>query len=333
MNTPLRWGILGTGQIARQFALALRELPDARLQAVASRQLASALAFAAEFGSEPGQVTCYGDYLSLAQDADVDVIYIATPHSLHAENALMALHAGKAVLCEKPLTLNARQAREVIAVARDKKLFLMEAMWSRFLPAMQEAKRLLDAGAIGRPRLLQADFGFASDLGPEHRLRNPALGGGGLLDIGIYPLSIAAYLLGEVVATQAMAELGDSGVDEQTAFMLRHRNGGLSSCLCTIKADTPTELLIAGERGLLRLHSPFYRSAELSITVQDAEPRAISLPYIGNGYAHQAIETMRCLLAGLTESPVMPLDESLAMMGWMDQMRHQFGLHYAEDLA
>ncbi|MES2104046.1 MAG: Gfo/Idh/MocA family oxidoreductase [Pseudomonadota bacterium] len=333
MTTPLRWGILGTGQIARQFADALRELPDARLQAVASRQLAGAQAFIAGLHAGPGNtlgaITSYGDYQSLAQDASVDVIYVATPHSQHADNTLMALHAGKPVLCEKPFTVNARQARE--AVARRKKLFLMEAMWSRFMPAMQEAKSLVDAGEIGRPHLLQAGFGFASDLGPEHRLRNPALGGGGLLDIGIYPLSIAAYLMGDIASAQAVAELGDTGVDEQTAFILRHKDGGLSSCACSIKASTPAELVISGERGHIRLHSPFYRCAELTIALDNAEPRKISLPYLGNGYTHQAMEVMRCLRAGLAESPLMPLDESIALMGWMDNMRRQFGLGYAED--
>ncbi|GGC70974.1 Gfo/Idh/MocA family protein [Undibacterium terreum] len=339
MKPPIRWGILGTGQIARQFADALAELPDASLHAVASRQLGNAQAFAAACNQTSNKasnktstaIRCYGDYQSLVQDADVDVIYVATPHAMHTENTLLALRAGKPVLCEKPFTMNARQAGEVMAVAREKKLFLMEAMWSRFMPAMLEVKRLLAAGEIGKPKLLQADFGFASDLGPQHRLLDPALGGGALLDIGIYPLSMASYLLGEVVAVQAIAELGSTGVDEQTSFMLTHKDGGLSSCLCSIKAATPTELFIAGDKGNIRLHAPFYRCTELTITQEQAEPRTISLPVLGNGYTHQAIETMRCLRAGLTESPVMPLDETLALMGWMDSMRRQFGLSYAED--
>ncbi|WP_394782144.1 Gfo/Idh/MocA family protein [Undibacterium sp.] len=333
MTTPIRWGILGTGQIARRFANALSALPDARLHAVASRQLASAQAFAAGLEPSNSAVRCYGDYQSLAQDADVDVIYVATPHSLHAENTQMALQAGKPVLCEKPFTMNARQARELVAMARDKKVFLMEAMWTRFLPAVQEARRLINAGEIGRPRLVQADFGFSSDLGPEHRLRNPALGGGGLMDVGIYPLSIAAFLLGEITAAEAIAELGDTGVDEQTVFMLRHKGGGLSSCISSIKASTPADLVISGERGHIRLHAPFYCCTGLTVTPDDGPVRSIDLPYAGNGYTHQATEVMRCLRAGLTESPVMPLDETVALMGWMDKMRSQFGLHYAEDRA
>ncbi|MFZ6646738.1 Gfo/Idh/MocA family protein [Undibacterium sp. TJN25] len=331
MTTPIRWGILGTGQIARRFADALSALPDARLHAIASRQLASAQAFAA--GLEPANngVRCYGDYQSLAQDADVDVIYVATPHSLHAENTLMALQAGKPVLCEKPFTMNARQTNELVRMARDKNLFLMEAMWTRFLPAVQEARKLVLGGEIGKPRLIQADFGFASDLGPEHRLRNPTLGGGGLLDVGIYPLSIAAFLLGEITGAEAVAELGDTGVDEQSAFILRHKSGGLSSCISSIKASTPADFVVSGELGHIRLHAPFYRCAGLTITLDNTPARSISLPYVGNGYTHQAIEAMRCLRAGLIESPVMSLDETMALMGWMDRMRQQFGLHYRED--
>ncbi len=331
MTTPIRWGILGTGQIARRFAEALQELPDASLHAVASRQTESARTFAAGFDTSGADIRCYGSYQLLAQDADVDVIYVATPHSLHAENTLMALQAGKPVLCEKPFTMNARQANELVRMARDKNLFLMEAMWTRFLPAVQEARRLVLGGEIGKPRLVQADFGFASDLGPEHRLRNPALGGGGLLDVGIYPLSIAAFLLGEITGAKAVAELGDTGVDEQSAFILRHKGGGLSSCTSSIKVSTPADLVIAGELGHIRLHAPFYRCSGLTITLDNTPARSISLPYVGNGYTHQAIEAMRCLRAGLIESPVMPLDETVALMGWMDHMRQQFGLHYRED--
>lgn len=327
MNQPIRWGILGTGQIARTFAAALRDVPDAVLHAVASRTLETAQVFAGEFGA----AQCHGDYQSLANDDAIDVIYIATPHTFHAENALMCLHAGKPVLCEKPFTMNARQARQVIAVAREKNLFLMEAMWTRFLPALQEAKRLIAAGEIGRPHHVQADLGFAAEVGPTHRLRNPDLGGGGLMDIGIYPLSIAAFFLGDIASVHAIAELGETGVDEQTAFSLRHRQGGLSSCICSTRANSPIELMVAGERGYLRLHTPFFRADAITVHVQNEESRTIAMPYRGNGYTHEAMEVMRCLRAGLTESPVMPLDETLALMACMDDMRQQFGLRYAED--
>ncbi len=327
MTSPIRWGILGTGQIARQFATALRDAPGAVLSAVGSRSNDAAHAFAKEFNAPRH----YGDYRSLAADRQVDVIYIATPHTLHAENARLCLQAGKPVLCEKPFTVNLRQARDVIALARQKNLFLMEAMWSRFLPAIQEAKRLLEQGEIGTPRQLQADFGFATDVGPEHRLRSKRLGGGALLDLGVYPLSLAAYFLGAISEVQAQAALGDTGVDEQTAFSLRHHGGGLSSCICSINAQSPMTLTISGSAGHIRLHAPFFMSQALTVTRTDGTTRTVQHPYLGNGYTHEAIEVGRCLRQGLTESPLMPLDETLALMACLDTMRAQCGVNYPAD--
>jgi predicted dehydrogenase len=327
MTATIRWGILGTGQIARSFASALRDVPGTVLQAVGSRNGDTAQAFATEFNSH----SHYGSYGELASDAQVDVVYIATPHTLHAENTRMCLLAGKPVLCEKPFTVNRQQAREVIALARQKNLFLMEAMWSRTLPAIREAKRLLEDGAIGIPRQLQADFGYAADVDPNHRLRDRQLAGGALLDLGIYPLSLAAYLLGEIEVAQAQAELGCTGVDEQTVFTLRHRGGALSSCLCSINADSPLTLTVSGSAGQLRVHAPFFHAQEFSIVGRDGTSRNVQRPSIGNGYAHEAIEVGRCLQHNLTESPLMPLDETLALMACMDTMRAQCGVRYPAD--
>jgi len=327
MTNTTRWGIMGTGSIAHSFADALLETPDAVIQAIGSRNTATAQKFADEFHCG----THYGSYAELAADPQVDIIYIATPHSAHAENMQLCLQAGKAVLCEKPFTLNQREAEAVVALARQKKLFLMEAMWSRCLPALREAKHLLETGAIGTPRQLQADFGFSSEFDAAHRLRNPALGGGALLDVGIYPLSLAAYLLGDVEAAQAQAELGATGVDEQTVFTLRHRGGGLSSCTCAINAESPLTLTVFGSGGHLRLNSPFFRAQNLTVTNSEGKEHIVRRPCIGNGYAHEAIEAARCLQAGLTESPLMPLDETLAIMGWLDTMRAQCGIRYPVD--
>ncbi len=327
MNKVIRWGILGTGMIARQFATALRDVPDAQLHAVASRSVTTAQAFGKDFNASK----CYGDYQSLVADDQVDVIYIATPHPMHAENAILCLNAGKHVLCEKPFTMNAREAREVVALAREKKLFLMEAMWTRFLPGIIEAKRIVESGVIGKAQHVQADFGFFSDAGPEHRLRDPALGGGALLDLGIYPLSISAFFLGSVASVNAVAELGATGVDEQTAFTLRHAGGGLSSCFCSIRARTPIELTVSGELGSVRIKHPFFSAEHITVTGQDGIVKNMQVPHLGNGYPHEAIEVGRCLRAGLTESPAMPLDETLALLDCMDTMRAQFGLKYPAD--
>ena len=199
MADAVRWGIIGTGKIARAFANALKEVPGAVLAGVASRSQDKADAFGQEFGA----ATSYGSYEALVQAADIDLVYVGTPHPQHAENALMALRAGKGVLCEKPFTMNLREAEQVVTLARSKRLFLMEAMWTRYLPAYLEVKRILASGEIGTPRQVVADFGFAANFGPEHRVFNPELGGGALLDLGIYPLSVAAGLLGPVSEIRA----------------------------------------------------------------------------------------------------------------------------------
>ncbi|HEX7641565.1 MAG TPA: Gfo/Idh/MocA family oxidoreductase [Burkholderiaceae bacterium] len=327
----VRWGILGTGRIARAFAEGLRDVPDAALVAVASRKMETAQSFAAAFSVRPGDIKAHGSYEELAGNPEVDAVYIATPHNLHADNALTCLHAGKAVLCEKPFTINRRQAREVVDVARHKKLFLMEAMWTRFLPAVREARRLIERGEIGQPRQVLADFGFCAEFDPHSRLFAKELGGGALLDIGIYPLSIATYLLGPVQQAQAQAVLAETGVDTQTAFSLRHRSGALSSCLCSITAGTPSRLIVSGSKGNIELHTPFFMSQALTVTDNAGASRMVKLPFLGNGYTHEAIEVGRCLRSDMTESPLMTLDETLDLMGWLDELRAQCGVRYPYD--
>ncbi len=327
MHQIIRWGILGTGAIARQFANALNEMPDASLHAIASREHSDARDFCKEFSASK----YYGNYQALVADEEIDVIYVATPHPVHAENVKLCLNAGKPVLCEKPFTMNANQASEVIAIAREKKLFLMEAMWTRFLPGMVEAQSLVKSGILGRVHHVQADFGFYSDVGPNHRLRNPVLGGGALLDLGIYPLSIAALFLGPIISANASAEIGLTGVDEQTAFSLKHKGGGLSSCFCSTRASTPIELVISGELGSMHVKHPFFNAEKIRINLTDGLEKKLHIPLVGSGYAYEAAEVGRCLRSGLLESPVMPLDETLALLGWMDNIRAQIGLRYASD--
>jgi predicted dehydrogenase len=329
MQQSVRWGILGTGKIARAFAAGLRDAPGAILQAVASRSSGSADAFGREFDIERR----HASYQALADDPQIDVVYIATPHSMHAENAIMCLEAGKHVLCEKPFTMNRREAEQVIALARRNSRFLLEAMWSRFLPGIAEARRIVAGGEIGKVRQVQSDFSFVGDFGPEHRLYNPGLGGGALLDIGIYPLSISTFFLGPVDAVQSIADIGATGVDEQTAFSMRHRGGGLSSCVCSTRVAGPVEMTISGELGYLRLHTGFHLGASLTITLADGSTRSQQCPFIGNAYAHEAIEVMRCLRAGLIESPFMTHDETLAQMAVLDTIRAQIGVAYPADHA
>src|SRR5450830_140909 len=328
----IRWGILGTGKIAKAFATALKDTPDAVLTAVASRRVDSATAFAGEYGSHE-LTKSHGSYQALADDPDVDAIYVATPHTMHHQNALMCLNAGKSVLVEKAFTVNRREAEEIVALARAKKLFAMEAMWTRFHPSLLEAKRIIASGEIGTVATIQADLGFYSDAGPEHRLFNPALGGGALLDLGIYPLSIAAYFLGPVASVKAAGQLGPTGVDVQSSFVLTHENGGLSSCNTSLLARTPVECTICGSKGFIRLHSRFHNTQDLTVELNDGSRRTVNTPRIGNGYAHEIIEVNRCLREGLLESPVMPLDETVALMDVLDDIRGQIGVVYDADQA
>ncbi|MFP5390609.1 MAG: Gfo/Idh/MocA family protein [Gammaproteobacteria bacterium] len=327
MTKDVRWGVLGTGGIAHAFATALMETPGAVLAAVGSRSVESAEKFGREFGSPKA----YGSYQALCDANDVDIIYIGTPHPMHAENTMMALNAGKAVLCEKPFTMNRREAEQVVALARAKKLFLMEAMWTRYMPALAELKRIVASGEIGPVRQLHADFGFHAPTDPNHRVNNRELGGGALLDLGIYPLSIACAILGPVKAVQALAEMSDTGVDAQTGFTLLHEGGGLSICSCSLLAKTPDELTVSGPLGRVRMDAMFHRSPSLTVTLADGTSRVVPTSWLGNGYVHEAIEASRCVREGLLESPGMTLDETLALMGMLDTIRGQIGLQYPAD--
>ena len=327
MKDTVRWGILGTGGIARAFALGLKHAPGAVLAAVGSRTPDSAQTFARELGIGKA----YGSYQELADAPDVDIIYIGTPHPMHAENALLALGGGKAVLCEKPFTMNRREAGEVVALARARGLFLMEAMWTRFMPALAEVKRIMASGEIGTITQVHADFGYSATLEPEHRVNKLELGGGALLDLGIYPLSIACALLGEVESVRAQAIFTDTGVDATTAFTMKHAGGTLSVCSCSMRARSASELIVSGTGGSIRMHRMFHLAERITVELQDGSSRTIPTPYLGNGYTHEAIEAGRCLREGLLEHPGMTLDDSLTLMTLMDEIRAQIGLRYPSD--
>jgi predicted dehydrogenase len=321
---PTRWGIIGTGRIAGVFAEGLRELPDARLMAVGSRAQPSADAF----GETHGVARRYSSYDAVAADPEVDAIYIATPHSAHAENTVMCLRAGKAVLCEKPFAINARQAAEMVAVARERRVFLMEAMWTRFLPALVRVRELLAQGALGEVRMVTSDFGFRTGVNPKSRLFDPALGGGGLLDVGVYPVSLASMVFGgEPERIASLADIGETGVDEQGAAILGYGPGRMVIAWTAVRTNTPHESTIIGTEGTIRIERPSWAATKLTLVRQGGEER-IDLPFPGNGYQFEAAEVARCLRAGRLESDVMPLDESLAIMRTLDRIRAQWGLTY-----
>jgi len=321
----IRWGILATGSIAHKFAEGLSYLADAELVAVGSRTQERADAF----GEKWAVPHRHGSYEALAADPDVDVIYVATPHPFHSENSLLCLDAGKAVLCEKPFAVNARQAREVVDCARRGGLFVMEAVWTRFLPAIVRLRELLAEGVIGEPRMVKADFCFRIGWAPESRLLAPELAGGALLDVGAYPINLAYMVFGgPPEATASLAHLGETGVDEQDGIVFRYPGGGLAVMTCAVRTAMMHDAWVVGTERWIRVHSPFWRSQALSIGRVAKVEETLELPFEGNGYECEAAHVMDCLRAGRTESDVMPLDETLSIMGTLDALRADWGLKY-----
>jgi len=319
----VRWGILGCGNIARKFAEGLKAVDDAELVACGSRTQDNADAFGEQF-DVPRR---HAGYDALAADKGVDAIYVATPHVLHKDNTMLCLKHGKAVLCEKPFAINAAQAREAIDLARSKKRFLMEAMWTRFLPVMCKVRELLSDGAVGDVRMVTADFAFRAGWNPEGRLLNPALGGGGLLDVGVYTISFAHMVLGRPTKITGAAEIGQTGVDEQAAMVLSYDTGHIALLACGVRTGTPHNACIFGTEGSIHIPA-FWHATELTLTRYGEDPKLIKPEFQGNGYNYQVEEVHRCLHEGKTESTVMPLDETIAVMETMDALRAQWGLKY-----
>lgn len=319
----IKWGILAPGTIAHRFAQGLAQIPGAIPHAVGSRDLGRAQAFATEYGFKHA----YGSYEELVADPEVDAIYVANPHPFHEQATLLCLKAGKAVLVEKPFAANLAQAQHMVDMARANKVFLMEAMWTRFLPAMVKAKQLIEEGAIGEVRHIAVDFGFRADIDPEGRLFAPALAGGSLLDVGVYTLSFCSLVMGQAPERiQAHLHIGSTGVDEEAQALLSYPGGASASVYSAIRVDSTSEAQVFGTKGSLRLPQ-FWHTQTFTLKNEAGEQR-FDLPYAASGFQFQAMEVMDCLSRGLSESPRMPLDESLAIMAQMDQMRAQGGLRY-----
>jgi predicted dehydrogenase len=324
MQTVTHWGILGTGAIAKKFAEALQMLPDASLVAIGSRSRENAIAFGQQFN-----VTFRHDsYEDLVNNPAVDAVYIATPHSLHHENALAALNAGKPVLCEKPFAINAAQTAEIIKTAREKKLLLMEAMWTRFLPCFTRLRKLLKENVIGEVRMLAADFGFRAESEGRGRLFNPSLGGGALLDIGVYPISLASMIFGKPQHLSGLAHIGRSGVDKQDGIVLSYPRGQMAILHSSIEVSTFHEAAIMGTQGRIKIHSSWWKATAMTVMRENNKNDFIECPFAGNGYQFEAAEFMNCLRRKKLESEVMPLDETLAIMKTMDCLREQWGLKF-----
>ncbi|MER6283746.1 Gfo/Idh/MocA family protein [Streptomyces sviceus] len=328
----VRWGILATGGIAAAFTADLVDLPDAEVVAVASRSEASAKAFAERFGIE----RAYGEWGALAEDADIDVVYVATPHAAHRAAAGLCLTAGRNVLCEKAFTLNAREAEELVGLAKDHGRFLMEAMWMYCNPLVRRLKALVDDGAIGEVRTVQADFGLAGPFPPSHRLRDPAQGGGALLDLGVYPVSFAHLLLGEPSEVMAKAVLSEEGVDLQTGALLSWDSGALASLHCSLTGGTATIASVTGSLGRIDIPNGFFHPDRFVLHRDGRDPEEfVADPADGprNSLKHEAREVMRALRAGETQSPLVPLEGTLAVMRTLDAVRDRIGVRYPGELA
>ncbi|MFC5925467.1 Gfo/Idh/MocA family protein [Micromonospora vulcania] len=319
-----RWGILATGHIASRFAEDLRLVPDAELVAVGSRAVESAQRFADTYGAK----RAYGSWVELAADPEVDAIYVATPHSAHHEAAMTCLTAGRPVLLEKPFTLDLASSTELVDTARAAEVFLMEAMWMRTNPLILRAAELVAQGAIGTVSSVRADFGVAGPFPPEHRMRNAALGGGALLDLGVYPISLAHLLLGTPQHIRSWAQLGPEGTDENTGILFGYDNGALATLSCGMVGSSGVSASITGSTGRIDLPEPFFRPGALILHRDGAEPETIVDEGIGGGYQYEAIEVQRCLAAGLTESPLVPHATTLEVMALLDTIREQIGVRY-----
>lgn len=322
----IRWGILATGRIAHKLAHDIGTMADGEVVAVGSRAQATADAFAVEFGASKA----YDTYEAVIHDPDVDVVYVAAPNHLHYPNVMACLRAGKPVLCEKPFALNARHAQEMIDYAQRNDTFVMEALWSRFIPAHRKLYDLAWTGALGEIRMLNAEFGFRAQFDPMGRLFDPAQGGGALLDLGVYAIALAVKLLGVPDRVTGFAQLSATGVDEQSSIILGYPSGAVANISCAIRTQLSNDARIYGTKGRARLHEPFWRPDELTTVIDDVEQH-YSIPRQNWGYQHQLEEVHRCLREGHAESPLMPHDDTLAIVRIMDELRRQWGVRFPDD--
>lgn len=325
MNKKIRWAIVGTGGIAHKFAQALAILPDAELVAVSSRRKETANKFADEFNIPARYIGAQ----QLAQDKNIDVVYISTIHPAHKEETIICLNGGKAVLCEKPFAMNGLQIAEMIDCAKKNNLFLMEAMWMYFFPAMEKIRTLIAEGAIGAIRLLQADFCINPQRDPMDRMLNPLLGGGSLLDIGVYDIAFAQMVFGkEPHRIASLAHIISTGVDEQASMILSYNDGAMASLNCAFCVETASQAVIYGTNGYIKIPYMFFRPDSFFIKIGSDSEKEMKFTRLGNGYTYEAMEVIRCLRSGQTESPTMPLKTSAAIMRTMDIIRSQWKLVY-----
>jgi predicted dehydrogenase len=324
------WGILGTGAIARSFVRDLMLLSDARVVAVGSRSLDSARAFAQAYPGAGHTARAYGSYEEMSGDPAVDIVYVATPHSMHLENVQMCLNAGKPVLCEKAFALNAAQAQQMIRLAAAKELFLMEAMWMRCNPVIRQLREVALGGAIGDVHQVTADLSFVPVQPAKNRLYDPELGASALLDIGIYPVTFAALILGEPAGIAAWADVSDRGVDVNTGVTLGYASGAVAALTCSMTARSSNVATVSGTRGRIDIPARFHHPSRFTLHHDDTS-QTYETQLRGTGLSYEAEEAQRCLRDGLLESPLVPLADTLRIMTVLDSIRAKIGVTYLAD--
>ena len=323
----VRWGIIGPGRIASQVINDFPYVAGAEALAVASRSIDRAQAFA----TDHGLARAYGSYAEIMSDQDVDAVYIATPHPQHYAIALAAVAAGKAALVEKTFTATVAGAEEIITAARHQRVFVMEAMWTRFQPAIVTARSLIDDGAIGEVRQVQADLGVDRPYDPADRLFDPAQGGGAMLDLGVYVVSFAQYFLGKPDRIAVNGSLTPTGVDAEAGVLLGYDDGRVATLLMSLKHHTPGAARIHGTKGWIEVPPRFHHPHRIVLCRKGQEPEIISRPPLGTGYSHELIEVTECIRAGRTESVIMPLSDTLAVQRILNGACEKLGVFHTED--
>ncbi len=320
----IHWGIIGPGKIADKFASDLLSVPNTKLYAIASSSSERAKFFAEKYHVEHH----FDSYEEMLHLPNLDVVYVATPHTFHAEHAILCLEKGIPVLCEKPFAMNLRQVQKMIDAAQRHDVFLMEAMWTRFIPAIQKTLDLIRDGAIGEIKTIHADFGFPANFDPNSRLFNPDLGGGALLDIGIYPIYLSLLLLGYPIKIKALAAFTPTNVDATTSILLQYKNQATALLNCSISAQTRTEAFIYGDKGYIQIVGRFMEATQMILKKNDEEEQVLIFPRKTFGYNFEAQEVVECLLQNKKESDLMPLSMSVKLISLLDDIRQEIGLIY-----
>ena len=327
MDKTISWGILGCGNIANKFAADLQMVSGSVLRAVASRDPERAQKFAIKHTAE----RTYSNYTALVNDPDLDVIYVATTHNFHYEHVALCLAANKSVLCEKPICINAQEAQKLVSLSRKNDIFLMEAMWTRFFPAVIRLKKDIESGIIGAPQLVQADFGITKPPEAGSRFYEKKLAAGALLDLGIYTINFSNIVFGsQPKGISGYAQFTDQGVDRLSTYNLIYSEGRQALLSAAVALPTPHQARIYGEKGRIVVDD-FYHPQQYQIILNGKKPQLVNEGFDGFGYLYEAREVQRCLISGKTESTICSLDETVAIMRAMDDLRKQWGLSYPNE--